>query len=59
MSFIRKLAADRVGTGAVEFGLVLGFVTIAIIGTVAGLGQGVSNSYNDTASKVEAATPKI
>lgn len=59
MSFIRKIAADRTGTGAVEFGLVLGFITIAIIGTVAGLGQGVSNSYNDTASKVEAATPKI
>lgn len=59
MSFIRKLAADRAGTGAVEFGLILGFITVAILGTVAGLGQSVSNSYNDTASKVSAATPKI
>jgi Flp pilus assembly pilin Flp len=59
MSFSRKLAADRSGTGAVEFGLVLGFITIAILGTVVGLGQGVKNSYNDTASKVEAATPKL
>lgn len=58
MKFIRKIAIDRTGTGAVEFGLILAFITLAIIGSVTGLGQGVTNSYNDTATKVQAATPR-
>mgnify|MGYP006198436875 FL=1 len=58
MSVIRKLLADRAGAAAVEMGLVMGLVTLAILGTVIGLGGGVTDSYNNTAQKVAEATPK-
>lgn len=58
MSVIRKLLADRAGAAAIEMGLVMGLVTLAILGTVIGLGGGVTDSYNSTAQKVADATPK-
>ncbi len=58
MSVIRKLLADRAGAAAIEMGLVMGLVTLAILGTVIGLGGGVTDSYNNTAQKVADATPK-
>lgn len=57
MFAFRKLLADRAGVAAVEMGLVLGLVTLTILGTVVGLGDGVTASYNDTAQKVADATP--
>lgn len=58
MPLFRKLLSDSTGAAAVEMGLVLALVVIAILGTVIGLGEGVTGSYNDTAQKVAEATPK-
>ncbi len=56
MPSIRKLLSDQTGAAAVEMGLVLALLVIAILGTVIGLGGGVTDSYNNTAQKVAEAT---
>ncbi|MFN3517561.1 MAG: hypothetical protein ACK4YM_10445 [Novosphingobium sp.] len=58
MSAIRTLLADRAGAAAVEMGLVTGLVMLAVLGTVIGLGGGVTDSYNSTAQKVAEAAPQ-
>lgn len=53
----RDLLLNRDGAAAIELGLVMALVTLAILGTVIGLGSGVQSSYNNTAKKVADATP--
>lgn len=57
MKLFKNLMSSTTGIAAVELGLVLGLITMAILGTVQGLGAGVQSSYNDTATKVAQATP--
>lgn len=57
MKLFKNLLADTKGLAAVEFALLLGFVAVAILGAVAGLGASVQASYQDTAQKVANATP--
>jgi Flp pilus assembly pilin Flp len=57
MKTIKQLLADSRGIAAIELGLVLGLVTLTVLGTVTGLGGGVQASYQDTAKKVADATP--
>lgn len=57
MQLLRKLMTDSAGGTAVEYGLVIGLITMTIFAAVIGLGSGVSDSYTDTAQKVAAATP--
>lgn len=57
MNLFKNLMADTKGIAAVELSLVLGLITLAVLGTVEGLGAGVQASYNDTATKVANATP--
>jgi Flp pilus assembly pilin Flp len=57
MKTIKQLLADSRGAAAIELGLVLGLVTLSVLGTVTGLGAGVQSSYQDTAKKVADATP--
>jgi Flp pilus assembly pilin Flp len=52
LNSIKQLLTDNRGVAAVELGLVLGLVTLAVMGTVNGLGAGVQSSYMDTAQKV-------
>lgn len=56
MRLLTRLSRDPAGTAAVELGLILAFLVIAIVGGVAGLGGGVASSYNSTAQKVADAT---
>jgi Flp pilus assembly pilin Flp len=56
MSIFKNLIADTRGTAAVEMGLVLGLIVIGLFGAVAGLGEETTNSFNNTADKVVAAT---
>lgn len=57
MKLFKTILADTKGLAAVEFALLLGFVAVAILGAVAGLGASVQASYQDTAQKVANATP--
>ncbi|MCZ8321862.1 MAG: Flp family type IVb pilin [Novosphingobium sp.] len=56
MNQMRKLLADRTGTAAVEMGLILGLIVIAMFGALVGLGSETTNSFSTTADKVQAAT---
>lgn len=50
-----KLIADERGTAAVELGLVLGLIVIAMFGALVGLGGETTNSFKSTEAKVTTA----
>lgn len=56
MSFLKNLLRDRLGTAALELGLILALIVIAIFGALNGLGNETTNSFNATANKVLSAT---
>lgn len=56
MNSMRKLITDERGTAAVELGLILGLIVIAMFGALVGLGNETTNSFSSTANKVQAAT---
>lgn len=51
MSLIRKLLRDERGAAAVELGLILGLMVVAMFGALSGLGNEVNNSFSTTAQK--------
>lgn len=53
MKLIKNLLADAKGTAAVELGLVLGLITLAILGGLGGLGNGVQSSFNNTSQELQ------
>lgn len=53
---MRKLFVDRRGTAAVELALVLGLITLAVFGSLVGLGGEATKSFNSTSTKVQAAS---
>ncbi len=56
MGLFVDLLRDQKGASAVELGLILALIVIAIFGAVNGLGNETSNSFNVTAQKVRQAT---
>ncbi|MGC6331327.1 Flp family type IVb pilin [Rhizorhabdus sp. FW153] len=51
---LRALARDERGASAVEYGLILALVFLAIMGAVVGLGSSVQSRWNDISNKVSA-----
>jgi pilus assembly protein Flp/PilA len=51
MSLFRKLLRDERGAAAVELGLILGLMVVAMFGALSGLGNEVNNSFSTTAQK--------
>ncbi len=41
---LRRFAADPLGTTAIEYGLMVSLIGIAILGTVFSMGQGIKNT---------------
>jgi Flp pilus assembly pilin Flp len=58
MSLFKKLLRDARGTAAVELGLILGLIVIAIVGSISNLGNVTSGSLSTTASKYAEASAK-
>ncbi len=48
------LVRDERGASAVEYGLILALVFLAIMGAVVGLGSSVQSRWNDISNKVSA-----
>lgn len=46
------LISDRRGASAVEYGLILALVFLAVMGGIAALGGAVQNRWNDISNKV-------
>jgi Flp pilus assembly pilin Flp len=51
MSLFRKLLRDERGAAAVELGLILGLMVVAMFGALSGLGNEVNKSFSTTAQK--------
>ncbi|ATE65018.1 Flp family type IVb pilin [Rhizorhabdus dicambivorans] len=49
---LRALISDRRGASAVEYGLILSLVFLAVMGAIATLGSSVQARWNDIAEKV-------
>lgn len=50
--FLARLGRDANGATAIEYGLILALIVLAVMGGVAALGGGVGGAWNDMANKV-------
>jgi pilus assembly protein Flp/PilA len=53
----RKLLRDDRGATAIEYGLIIGLVVVAIIGGISSLGGAAHNIWGNMTNKVAAVTP--
>ncbi len=56
MAFIKTLLRNQRGAAALEMGLILAMIVIAIFAAMSSLGNEATNSFNATANKVMSAT---
>jgi pilus assembly protein Flp/PilA len=56
MDRIRNFWKDDSGASAVEYGLLVSLIAVAIIGAVSTLGSKLGDTFNSTAQKLNAAT---
>jgi pilus assembly protein Flp/PilA len=52
MSFFRKLAGDKAGATAIEYGLIAALIAVAAISAMQGLGSQLSTTFNTTSSSM-------
>jgi pilus assembly protein Flp/PilA len=50
--FLAKLGRDANGATAIEYGLILALIVLAVLGAIAGLGGGVTGAWGDMANTV-------
>lgn len=51
LSILRTIAADQHGATAVEYGLILAMVFLAMLGAVSAFGTAVIDMFNNVSSK--------
>ena len=51
----RRFFSNESGATAVEYGLIMGLMTLAIIGALSATGDGTSDKWNDVATDVTTA----
>ena len=52
MRFFRKLAADRRGATAIEYGLIAALIAVAAIGAMSTLGTRLSNTFSNASNNM-------
>lgn len=52
IKFLSRLVRDASGATAIEYGLILAMIVIAIMGGISALGGGVTGSWNSLANTV-------
>ena len=52
LSEIAQFFQDETGATAIEYALILGLMTLAIVGSIRGLGTSVSNMFDSVSSNV-------
>lgn len=55
LRLLRKLCRDDRGATAVEYGLIVSLIIIALIAAIVGLAETTTGMWNEVASKVEGA----
>lgn len=53
MGLVVNLARDRKGATAIEYGLILALVFLAMVGAVKGLGSAATDMWSNVSSKVQ------
>jgi pilus assembly protein Flp/PilA len=56
-TMLRRLVADRRGATAIEYGLMVALIAVAMMGGLSVLGGGSDGMWTKVSTKVEAATP--
>ncbi len=56
MHHLRRLARDESAATAIEYGLIAGLVSVAIIAALTALGQSLSNLFSSVAQTINSAT---
>jgi pilus assembly protein Flp/PilA len=51
LTILQALVADKRGATAIEYGLILAMVFLAMVGAVQAFGNEVTNMFNDVSSK--------
>ena len=52
MTFIRKLARDKKGATAIEYGLIAALIAVAAIAAMQGLGTSLSTTFNNVSTSM-------
>jgi pilus assembly protein Flp/PilA len=52
MSFFRKLAGDRRGATAIEYGLIAALIAVAAIGAMSTLGTKLKNTFTNVSNNM-------
>jgi pilus assembly protein Flp/PilA len=55
-SFLARLAACQRGTSAVEYGIILGLIVLAMFTAVQGFSNQVQSTWNNVSSKVQSSS---
>ena len=50
---LRRLAADRSGATAIEYGLIVALIAVAAIGGISALGGGAGGMWTDLSAEVQ------
>ena len=56
LSLLRRFCADENGSTAIEYCIMAMMISVACIGAIRGLGNGITSTWSDVANKVAAAT---
>ncbi|PZU07298.1 Flp family type IVb pilin [Sphingomonas sp.] len=54
MTFLRKLAGDRRGATAIEYGLIAALIAVAAIGAMSTLGTKLKNTFTNVSNNMNA-----
>ena len=52
---VRALICDEVGATAIEYGLMVALIAVAIMTTIGGLGSEINSTFSKTSSQLNAA----
>jgi pilus assembly protein Flp/PilA len=59
LSIFQRIAADNRGATAIEYGLIIALVFLAIMGGVSAFGREVGKMYNNISGRVSAVTQTV
>jgi pilus assembly protein Flp/PilA len=56
-NLLKKLAGDRKGATAIEYGLIAAFIALAMVAALPGIRTALSDTFGDVETQLEATAP--
>ncbi|MBV7267295.1 Flp family type IVb pilin [Erythrobacter ani] len=53
--FLKHIGTDSTGATAIEYGLILGLIAIAMVGALGGIANGTNDNWDEVGTKVNEA----